>query len=351
MLKHFDKLNTPIKSVGTYPTLGTQRHRFQSRGWEHVDVWDLWEVWLNDEFVTSEDRTGLDSVEPFDEWEELMLFGRHYCLLHAKATAPESHNVSSSIQSLPEVSASKVEVVSHTHSKPVRRRFGNAMALRNVEGQRYAAHIMGLGKDSRADTYDLYSLGSSKVPFKLPLHGPSPRMCSELTSLGDYGTLLSGGRASPSKAFSDCWIFNRSSNGMQWEKTWDLPVALFRHSSLRLGDSSLVLVMGGKTDQSRASEACFIFHPEKGWSACQVVGDKPKAAFGSVICNSTGTDDGHSAFTGFRFGGMLQDGTLCQMGYAWTIAMQDGQVFYRPTFVLTRSVLTVVCSTLSHSRK
>ncbi|KAF4120978.1 tRNA wybutosine-synthesizing protein 4 [Geosmithia morbida] len=325
MLKHFDKLNTPIKSVRTYPSLESQRNRFQSRGWAHVDTWDLWETWLDDSFVTPPERQELDAIEPFDEWEEFMLFGRHYCLLHARAVRPDSYIASASTPPSSGAPSSKVEVVSQTHSRPIRRRFGNTAVISSVEGSRYAAHIMGLGKDSRSDTCDLYSLGDSRTSLRLPLHGPPPRMCSTLTALGEYGTLLAGGRASPSKAFSDCWLLKRGSDGLEWEKTWDLPVSLFRHSATRLGNSSLVLVMGGKMDQSRVSENSFVFNPEMGWLKSKVIGERPKATFGSVICNSEEFSNGHGTFTGLLFGGMLQDGTLCSTAYTWKLDLQDGQ--------------------------
>ncbi|KAI6781992.1 uncharacterized protein J7T54_003411 [Emericellopsis cladophorae] len=87
MLRHFEKLNTPIKSVQQYPTVDSQRERFKDRGWAQVDIWDLWEAWSSSVFMTSAERMALDQVEPFDEWEELMLFGRHYSVLHAQASS------------------------------------------------------------------------------------------------------------------------------------------------------------------------------------------------------------------------------------------------------------------------
>ncbi|KAM3469214.1 hypothetical protein MY8738_010154 [Beauveria namnaoensis] len=78
MLLHFDKLKTPPRSVRSYPTINDQSQRFKSRGWPSVRIWDLWDAWSCGEFVNVQERVALDDIEPFDEWEEFMLFARHY---------------------------------------------------------------------------------------------------------------------------------------------------------------------------------------------------------------------------------------------------------------------------------
>ncbi|KAG6012950.1 tRNA methyltransferase ppm2 [Claviceps lovelessii] len=87
MLNHFDKLKTPLKSVAQYPTLSKQIDRFTSRGFHEANIWDLWQAWSSEEFVTSAERASLDVIEPFDEWEDFILFGRHYFIIHA-STSP-----------------------------------------------------------------------------------------------------------------------------------------------------------------------------------------------------------------------------------------------------------------------
>ncbi|KAI8154665.1 tRNA wybutosine-synthesizing protein 4 [Colletotrichum sp. SAR 10_70] len=83
MLKHFNKLNTPIKSVYRYPSVASQEARFETLGWSAAESWTLWEAWANDLFMTSEERRALDVVEPFDEWEEFALFASHYVVILA----------------------------------------------------------------------------------------------------------------------------------------------------------------------------------------------------------------------------------------------------------------------------
>ncbi|KAF4413684.1 tRNA wybutosine-synthesizing protein 4 [Colletotrichum fructicola] len=83
MLKHFNKLNTPIKSVHRYPSVASQEARFETLGWSAAESWTLWEAWADDLFMTSEERRALDVVEPFDEWEEFALFASHYVVILA----------------------------------------------------------------------------------------------------------------------------------------------------------------------------------------------------------------------------------------------------------------------------
>lgn len=342
MLAHFDKLKTSLKSVHQYPTITSQRARFQSRGWQEVNIWDLWEAWSGDDFLTSAERISLDNIEPFDEWEELMLFGRHYFVMHALATPLESGQVSLNYHAesaiLPHID---VKPTSHPASKAIKRRFGNGLLLSTPEGYHYAAHVLGLGNDSRSDTYDIYSLDHATSPQKLPLHGPSPRMCSTLTDLGEYGVLMTGGRASPAKAFSDCWLLQKGNN-LSWQKKWDLPVPLFRHSAIRLHGSSLVLVLGGKTGPSLVSSHYFVFHPQNGWLKCEPRGPAPVPTFGSVVCNAPRVGLGPGKFEGLLCGGCQQDGTMSEKSYWWCLDMTESQViislYQPPSIMLTASL-------------
>ena len=84
MLSHFEKLKTPLKSVFAYPDIQSQQARFINRGWSQVDVSSLWQIWSSDEWLSADKRKWLDTIEPFDEWEEFALFASHYCVVMAK---------------------------------------------------------------------------------------------------------------------------------------------------------------------------------------------------------------------------------------------------------------------------
>ncbi|TQV91327.1 leucine carboxyl methyltransferase 2 [Cordyceps javanica] len=319
MLKHFEKLKTPPRSVAVYPTVSDQFKRFRSRGWSTVRIWDLWEAWSCDEFVKAEERVALDDVEPFDEWEEFMLFARHYFVLHASAAEnTETMNRMPDMQTSKAQRGQELSIDFTTIPISRKRRFGAFATLQDVEGQKFALNMTGLGSNAREESYDVYSLDSRATSApSLPLTGPSSRMCFTVTDLGSYGTLLVGGRGSPANALSDCWLL-KNDHGWSWHSTWKLAAPLYRHSALRLPGTSLVLVAGGKTGRSQISKDYYVFSPEKGWLRCKIAGDVPKPSFGSILCNNP-MSSSKSKHSGFICGGIDRSGLVVEEKYEWTL--------------------------------
>jgi tRNA wybutosine-synthesizing protein 4 len=327
MLSHFDKLKTPPKSVRQYPALVDQVRRFTDRCYSHVRIWDLWEAWSNENFVSSSERAALDEIEPFDEWEEFALFGRHYFVIHASATlrakqttGPSMHNVEYSQENIKklQVSVTKQDV------QISKRRFGEALTIKDPTGAAYGIHLMGLGMTGRAETCDMYSLNGQVDMPAFPITGPIPRMCHSLTDLGEYGVLLVGGRTSPANALSDCWILRRGPS-CHWVPASSLPVPLFRHSTVRLRGSSLALVVGGKTGPSTISEGCYMFHASKGWLRCEILGEAPAPVFGAILYNSPCRLQSN-VFAGLLAGGIGQDGLISSNKYKWQLDANTSQV-------------------------
>lgn len=334
MLKHFDKLKTPLKSVLQYPTVHSQEQRFLSRGWTEVQSWTLWEAWADERFMTSADRKSLDHVEPFDEWEELALFASHYFVLLAHTETPAEkpgeltghYRSSSKLPSSPDVQPLPVTMTfSDYPSGRGQRRFAAAMVTEDFYGQRLIYNVMGQGPRSRLGSCDIHCTagGSAQQPF-LPgpqLGGPSARVCHTLTDLGALGVLLVGGRTSPSAALQDCWLYKKVAN--RWERAHDLPVPLFRHSVTRLGSSALALLAGGKTNHHSVSSHFYLYHPENGWLQCQVKGE-PLAVFGSVWTEFPSSEPG--LYRGLLYGGMLEDGVPNEQALTWTLDLTDPKV-------------------------
>src|SRR5271156_5877915 len=92
MLHHFEKLNTPLRSIHAYSGAHDQTQRFFAAGYTTVRVQSLWELWSDPDFLSPSQRLALDKVEPFDEWEELALFASHYFLLTAHTGPPINAN-------------------------------------------------------------------------------------------------------------------------------------------------------------------------------------------------------------------------------------------------------------------
>ena len=335
MLRHFEKLNTPLKSVFTYPTLGTQCRRFSELGWTHVDAENLWQVWSNDGWISPEERRTLDKVEPFDEWEELALFGTHYCVVTASTDSNPASSVgldaSLSLNPGFPVMSTPIRYSEHEGSRG-QRRFGAAMSFRNSIGQKILANTFGLGTNSRLRSYDLHNKEIAPQDIEGSHPGPKSRMCHAITNLGCYGNLLSGGRASPTSAFRDCWLFNKGSRS--WTRLEDLPLPLYRHAVTRLGHTDMALLVGGKTGSSSIFEGCFLYRPGSGWVECKISGSGYRPAFGATIVSfedvrleSSGNppDITVARFHGIFVGGMLEYGTISRQLLRWSLLLPTAE--------------------------
>ncbi|ETS82316.1 hypothetical protein PFICI_07318 [Pestalotiopsis fici W106-1] len=322
MLRHFEKLKTPLKSVLAYPTLQSQRDRFTHLGWSNVHVETLWSAWSSATYLTTEDRKKLNGIEPFDEWEEFAVFGGHYCVVSATNRLKQSQgqtecaadSLAQSSSNLPSV---EVETEFGETPRTCQRRFGASMLLQDYTGQEYAANLFGLGNTSRLSSVDLYGQDSATVDMKPT--GPPSRMCHTVVDLGLHGNILIGGRASPSAPLKDSWVFDKVRKS--WRKDRDLPVPLYRHATTRLGHSSLALTIGGKTGPSTVYEGCLLYVPDKGWLECEILGQPHAPVFGAVVVSITGNRS--SAFGGILLGGLLEDGVLARQYLRWNLSITN----------------------------
>ncbi|KAK2806411.1 hypothetical protein FQN50_005828 [Emmonsiellopsis sp. PD_5] len=314
MMKHFLKLQSPLHSIHKYPTLHQQEQRFRDFGWATAKATNLWELWSEPSFLSSEQRQSLDSVEAFDEWEEFALFASHYFLLSATTrrtdseTSPVHQNKELGIEPSP------LGLVPLCPPKfKGQRRFG---AIVPTTCKTLGLHG-GLGQQTRLSSTDEYAASSvtSTAAGEMPPLTMEGRMCHTITQLTKEACLLVGGRTSPSKALGDCW--SRSSG--TWRRTDNLPRPLYRHCATMVdfgNGNPHVLVYGGKTNTGEVSDLWLLWHELKGWQPVQVTDESITPRFGASIVNV----DGQS---GVLFGGMTQDGVVLDDFWAWKLAVSD----------------------------
>ncbi|KAJ4390523.1 tRNA methyltransferase ppm2, partial [Neurospora sp. IMI 360204] len=345
MLSHFNKLNTPIKSVDVYPTVASQMERFRSRGWDSGDVrvWTLWEAWADaeDTFVNAAERRRLEEVEPFDEWEEFALFASHYCVVRARTVAREGQTKEE--RGIPNgrelgVPVEKVKVRwDDVPGQRGQRRFAAGAVLPGSRSEKSEEvkllNVMGLGTKSRLQNCDVYGRKregdgaeidgtEQEVPFTFREGGPSTRMCHSLTDLG-HAQLLVGGRASPSTPLKDCWLLEKS-NGSEgewaWKRTHDLPIPLYRHSVTRLGKTDMALLAGGRGVADIFPD-WLLYEPKLGWIRCEITGDvKPTSVYGATLACLRQEQD---SFSGVFAGGLSDDGLIADQLLAWNLDVSD----------------------------
>jgi tRNA wybutosine-synthesizing protein 4 len=333
MLRHFDKLKAPPRSVFVYPTLQAQTDRFTGFGWSQVSAETLWEAWSSDKYLSSEERRRLNDIEPFDEWEELAIFGAHYCVVIASAgpgvLREDAAKHGRPLSEVAGLSCLTVDAEFSEYGSRGQRRFGAPIALHDTVGQPFLANTLGQGNRNRMRSIDLHTYGKTPEEVEIPSAGPSSRMCHSTVDLGVAGNLLIGGRASPSSPLRDCWLFNKATRS--WQKLNDLPIPLYRHAITRLGHTSLALLVGGKTGASVVFGGCLLYRPESGWHECEIAGQAPAPVFGAtLVCfgprtsneDTSGSPNTHR-FEGIVCGGLLQDGTIAKQTLRWELAIPE----------------------------
>ena len=335
MIKHFDKLQTPLKSIVNYPTLEKQISRFNDiGGWPCVVARSLWDLWSDETFLTRQQRVALNAVEPFDEYEEFALFASHYFLLVATKTPEHSDSIlrnpgtegntrvrdgsicpyinrSRTLLHRIEESSISNPTSKYTHhpEKHAGARYGALLPM-DVNG---FGHHGGLGAQCRLQSTDFYALDNVKTPRDLttPSVAPQARMCHTITAFHEFGCLLVGGRASPDNAFADCWLYRDHT----WERVEDLPNPLYRHSSVFVrskNNTPGILVYGGRSNRAAVMNDWLLWQEAVGWKKLHSVGKALAPRFGAAIVNNK------AGTSGLLLGGMGEDGTVLPEIWGWS---------------------------------
>ncbi len=351
MLAHFEKLNTPLRAVSKYQTTADQELRFRNYGWKNVQALNLWELWGSPHFLTSAQRVALDDVEPFDEWEEFALFACHYFILTASNEIHRNHPIGITVRHKHAESLhSRNITVQMTHAGYQKshgcRRFGAPLPVRGLHRELdLIGDFGGMGLKTRLSSYDIFapSLISDQSVHKFhSLEMPSARMCHTVTDLGDAGALLVGGRSSPDKVQTDCWLYHKWTN--TWERVDDLPIPRYRHAAVAIGLGS-VLVAGGKSNCRTILKDFSLWSRRRGWVECatnliaenttksgpQDLGahdDEQPAIFGAMLGIFETNSLSVQTITGILVGGMTQDGLISEGFWIWTLYGWDENVSY-----------------------
>uniref|UniRef100_A0A8C6XE04 Leucine carboxyl methyltransferase 2 n=1 Tax=Naja naja TaxID=35670 RepID=A0A8C6XE04_NAJNA len=85
MQSHFSRLQSPLRSLISYPDCKAQQMRFLQRGWTECHIVDMNEFYRS--FVPGEEQKRIQALEPFDEFEEWHLKCSHYFILAASKGA------------------------------------------------------------------------------------------------------------------------------------------------------------------------------------------------------------------------------------------------------------------------
>lgn len=328
MMGHFNKLQTRLGAVQKYPTIDAQSQRFHSLGWPNNLVYNLWELWGRSDFASSEERKFLDTIEPFDEWEEFALFGCHYFLLVANTRTNDDifKHEHANVSAPADLSTYSTQISAIYDKNPTNqghRRFGAALFTMGEHRSMDNVGVFGgMGMSTRLNSYDLYSYSGYKStrPYipALSSISPSSRMCHTITDLGNTGSLLVGGRLSPDQGLTDCWLWHKWLN--TWERVDDLPHPLYRHQAIKL-DEDRVLVAGGRINSQVVSSDYYTWGRRTGWVKCTILaGEAPVPTYGSVLAPGYRDKD---CSIGYLAGGISADGLLQQDIWRWQVSHSE----------------------------
>ncbi|KAL0262649.1 tRNA methyltransferase ppm2 [Diplodia seriata] len=332
---HFDKLHAHLRVVYQYPTPKDQEARFRNAGWESATARTLWELWGDDEFLPPSQRKKLDSIEPFDEWEELALLGGHYLLLVATTSAPTSQTDDPQARIQYANAKLSMQPVPREGDESSLRRFGATYS----RGNKVIYHG-GYGERTRlgdCDTYTADAVYEGKV--ELQPGKPGAIMCQTITNVasGDDLFLLAGGRESPSKAAAGTWLVTStgrsiSADSFNADRVFN---GRYRHCAVPVlvdnkTDAPGVLIYGGKSDASTVLGDFLLFDLKKqSWSVVPCVeseqgGGVPPARFGASMCQSEQSAS-LGQQSGILMGGISEDGTILSDVWEWALSWEaDG---------------------------
>ena len=333
MMKHFAKLGTPLRSVMEYPGQHAQCQRFRAAGFTNINYQNLWELWADPRFLSPSQRVALDHIEPFDEWEEFALFASHYCLVVAhNADVPVLTERPRSRRDSTASITSDISARTSSPHKPdnewfafryskepgdlCQRHHGSAYTIPDQEA--VGVHG-GVGTRSRLSTTAVTRPRNLQDdPPVVPPSEIGARCCHTITPLDNGQNLLVGGRASPTQVFKDCWL----QTGQTWKRVHDLPEPRYRHrvTCIVLPDgSSGAICFGGKTDHCNVATELLLWEPSKGWRTLRTSGSDPVPRFAPIFMR-LGFNHG------LLFGGMRQDGIVCQGLWRWSLHVRDGVI-------------------------
>ncbi|XP_048883425.1 tRNA wybutosine-synthesizing protein 4 isoform X2 [Brienomyrus brachyistius] len=264
MQDHFLKLNSALHALIRYPDPAAQTLRFLDRGWEHCVCMDMNHFYLD--LVPEKERNRVESLEPFDEFEEWHQKCSHYFILTAsKGCLPSRSLIAAPLGSqLPCVT-------------PVWR--PETLKVQLLQGGLEGPGVKGVGMASA-------------------VLGP--------------GVLLLFGGASKAGRVEETKLLIREQTGwtsvcVQAQKNWDVlgisapgwltlkalsctgtvPLARWRHTAtlLRYKGQEFLFVFGGRTEtESVLGDAHFLRLEDQHWTAVPVEGAMPAARHSHSAC-------------------------------------------------------------------
>ncbi|KAM6955432.1 tRNA wybutosine-synthesizing protein 4 [Lycodopsis pacificus] len=304
MQDHFLKLNSTLHALRQYPDAAAQRRRFLDKGWEQCVCLDVNDFYLG--LLPEEERCRVESLEPFDEYEEWHQKCSHYFILTASqgslmAQALLTHApVPPAASICPSWSPTALSV--QTIPVPME---GLGMASTSVS----PGQVLLTGGSSRGGRGPVTRIllrgqeGWRSVSVEPPVD-LGVRLYHTATSLPGGGFVVYGGRSSPlspTRGLLRVTLDTRGPPGPLDSEdgdtgtlcvepmvcTGDAPAPRWRHTAASVSHKgkSFLFVFGGKNESEAAlGDGYFLCLDQQHWTEIPLEGAAPEARHSHSAC-------------------------------------------------------------------
>ncbi|XP_029446751.1 tRNA wybutosine-synthesizing protein 4 [Rhinatrema bivittatum] len=312
MQQHFNHLNSKLHALREYPDREGQTLRFLNNGWSECHVMDMNEFHFN--FISKSERRRIETIEPFDEFEEWHLKCSHYFILIAsKGSLSRNSTLSTSTGFLimePPAMCGTVPALLCPGSMEISlRRYGHHSVLIRPDvvvstggfGEKNGQH--GRLRDIHVLVRHEGKWRNECMKIGEPDNGWDGRLFHSMTWLSEYECcLVLGGRSSPISPSSQilCLKFQQ----LQDEKQHSVVVEKaemhpkeerysdrWRHSATEVfyRGQKYLFIYGGRSVTELALEDWGFLHSEKlCWEKIPVEGSIPEGRHSHSACSWKG---------------------------------------------------------------
>ncbi|XP_076603828.1 tRNA wybutosine-synthesizing protein 4 [Chaetodon auriga] len=308
MQDHFLKLNSTLHALRQYPDTAAQRHRFLDKGWEQCVCLDMNVFYLG--LVPEEERCRVESLEPFDEYEEWHQKCSHYFILTASrgSLTAQALLTHAPVSPVPSTCPSWSPIALSVRPIPV-----------CMEGLGMATSLVGPGQvlltggSSRGGRGAVTRmLFRSQEGWRSVSVEPSldfgVRLYHSVTCLSGGGIVVYGGRSSPLNPIRGLFRATLDSGGPQGPLhsedqdtvklcveqmvcTGDPPPARWRHTASVVSHNGkdFLFVFGGKNESEVVlGDGYFLCQDQQHWTEIPVEGAAPEARHSHSACSYQG---------------------------------------------------------------
>ncbi|XP_068864492.1 tRNA wybutosine-synthesizing protein 4 [Aphelocoma coerulescens] len=314
MQQHFSQLNCALRSLARYPDCEAQQRRFLGKGWTDCSVMDMNEFFTC--CIPEDEQQRVQTLEPFDEYEEWHLKCSHYFVLAASkgmepSWTPLLPSVTVPLHAGPVGMAGSVPaaVCARLSGSPGLRRYGHHSVLIKPGvilttggfGEENGQHcrMRNFHVLSKLEGYWKAVCVTQNIPDKRW----GERLYHTVSCLSDTLALVVGGRTSPSSTgLGMLWLkFPKTCNASDPDDVSVEPVSLqpaaeaaasrWRHSTTEMtfkGEQYLFVYGGRSALEPVLGDWYFLHTPELSYTAIAVEGPVPESRHSHSACSWEG---------------------------------------------------------------